>query len=229
LLSGPDRLKWLLDERGISLETVRRFRLGWIAQNEYYDKPQFGIKSNGKKLCIPSGLLIPWRDERIRIRRDNQGDYSKYYVLSGSKNSPYTIGDSYEKTTVIVESELDAILLSQEIKRQIFIVAMGSAQVKPDEELLKQLELSPVVLIALDNDPAGEKAAQWWTENLGNAFRTMTPIKRGKDITEAQNNGYDLNLWISASLQIYCDQIIRGKNSWDTTKTSAGFQGRFLS
>jgi hypothetical protein len=120
---------------------------------------------------------------------------------------PMTIGTPYETTAVIVESELDAILLAQEIKRPIFIVALGSAQVKPSEELLERLALCPAVLVALDNDAAGAKAALWWQENVPGCHRTLTPSRYGKDFGEAFKNGLDLNKWIIAAMTIYASTL----------------------
>lgn len=120
---------------------------------------------------------------------------------------PMTIGTPYETTAIIVESELDAILLAQEIKRPLFIVALGSAQVKPSEELLERLALCPAVLVALDNDAAGAKAALWWQENVPGCHRTLTPSRYGKDFGEAFKNGLDLNKWIIAAMTIYASTL----------------------
>lgn len=208
LMKNPEALNWLRLERGVTVETVQRFKLGWLAENHFFPKSEFGLPDDGKKLVIPAGLLIPWKDGRIRVRRSNDEDakkYGRYYVLPGSGTEPMTIGTPSETTAVIVESELDAILLSQEIRRKTYIVAIGSAQVKARFELLSQLNRCPAVLVALDNDVAGAKAAQWWPENVPGCHRTLTPSQFGKDFGEAFKNGLDLNLWISAAMTIVAE------------------------
>lgn len=213
LLDNTASLEWLRTERGITGDSVNRFRLGWINRNYYLDRQQAGLDDTGKKLFIPSGLLIPWSDTRVRIRRDNPGEYGRYYVVPGSKSDPCIIGNFHENTAVVLESELDAILLAQESTRPLFIVALGSAQKKPDDGLLEMLNLCPVVLIALDNDEAGAISSRWWLKNLGNSYRTLTPREIGKDLSDAYMNGLDLNDWLSVSVELYCEFICESNNA----------------
>ncbi len=209
LLKHPTALDWLRGERGIKRRTAEKFHLGWLEKNIYPSKQRFGLKADGKDLLIPSGLVIPWKKDRIRIRRDDPGDYGRYYVVPGSKSDPFLIGQPNEVPGVIVESELDAILLSQEIKRNLFIIALGSAQAKPDEKLTELLNLCPAIIVALDNDEPGSKASKWWIKTFTHATRTLTPRECGKDITEAFQGDLDLNEWISISLEIHNETIMK--------------------
>ena len=209
LLNNPTTLEWLRTERGISVETAKRFRLGWIDRNYYLKRQEVGLDDTGKKLFIPSGLTIPWQDVRVRIRRDKPGEYGRYYIIPKSKSDPFIIGNFNENTAVILESELDAIVLAQESTRPLFIVALGSAQKKPDEALMEMLNLCPVVLVALDNDQAGAVAARWWLENMSNSFRTLIPKEFGKDITDGHMaKGLDLNDWLCVSMEICSGKIV---------------------
>lgn len=208
LKANSQTLSFLQSERGITITTAEKFCLGWIDRNIYQQKEKWGMVPNAKQLFIPSGLVIPWKDRRIRIRRNNPGDYGRYYVLQGSNPEPYTIGHHYENTAIIVESELDAILLSQEMAREVFIVALGSSTTKPDELLLEKLAFCPVILVVLDTDEAGAKASRWWLENIPNSYRTLIPRRFGKDPSEAHINGLNLNEWLSASLELYCDEVL---------------------
>lgn len=207
LLADKSVLKWLWSERGITEETAKRFHLGWIEQAQYPDKESWGLEPDGKKLFNPSGLTIPWKDRRLRIRRDNPGEYGRYHILAGSSNEFYTIGTPFETTAIVVESELDAILLAQEIKRKVFIVATGSTSNKPKSELIEKLSLCPVVLVAFDTDPTGAKTSKSWLESLPNAYRTLTPSRFGKDPAEAFLDGLDINDWLAASMELYVESI----------------------
>lgn len=213
LQNSPELLAWLRLERGITQETAERFKLGWIDHNCFRAKEEWGL-TDGKKLFIPSGLVIPWQEKRLRIRRDDPGEYngkanSRYYNVKGSQLDPMTIGTPGEKTAVILESELDAMLLAQEIKRDLYIVAMGSTSYRPDEALLNDLLSCPAVLVCLDTDQPGAKAAAWWLENVPGACRTLTPTAYGKDITEAFLNGLDLNEWLSVFVEKFAESIGR--------------------
>ena len=215
LLKNAESLEWLRLERGIALETVEMFKLGWLERNHFFPKEEFGLPVDGKKMVVPSGLIIPWQDKRIRVRRcnhDDAGQYGRYYVVPGSSAEPMTIGTPHSATALIVESELDAILLYQEIKRPLFIVALGSAAVKPGPELLEKLGMCPAILVALDNDAAGAKAALWWLENVPGCHRTLTPSRYGKDFSEAFKNGLALNAWIIAAMTIYASTLTTEDN-----------------
>jgi len=209
LLSNDAILTWLEDERGLTRETVKRFRLGWIDADIFDQRAEWGLQDTGKKILIPAGLVIPGPD-RIRIRRSNPGDFGRYYVLPGSQMDPLTIGTAYENTAVVVESELDALLLCQEIDRPVYIVATGTAAARPDDDVVEQLLTCPVVLVAFDSDVAGENGSDLWLNRLPNAGRTATPLSFGKDFAEAYLHGLDLDIWMSASMTRYCRDELAG-------------------
>lgn len=205
LISDKNKLAWLKDERGISVESVRKHKLGWLNQDYYRKRKQWGLEGD-KKLFIPSGLVIPSIDKgktiRVRIRRDKQGEYSKYHVLQGSSSAPMVIKRAEVAPVIIVESELDAILLSQELRNPFTIISMGSAQIKPDEKLATELKSVPFIFICLDSDSAGAKQAHgFWLSEFDNAVRVPIPKKYGKDPTEAQMNGLDLNMVVAVGYE----------------------------
>lgn len=211
LLKNRDKIRWLKNERGISLDTVKRHHLGWLSKDHYRTRVNWSlkedIKPNGKpkKLFIPSGLIIPYLVEkpvRIRVRRDNPGEWGRYYILPGSSSEPMVIfpqGDAVTNPMIIVESELDAILLSQELKSPYSIIALGFAQAKPHDELVLALHCAPYIIVCLDADIAGNKATRYWCETYQNAVWFPMLLAHGKDPTEAYLNGLDLNLWLEAA------------------------------
>lgn len=220
LLTNPDRLDWLLTERGLNLETVKRFQLGWLNKDYFPFRKDWGLpdkKVDGKvirKLLVPSGLVIPYLDMekvvRVRIRRDRPGKMGKYYVLPGSSSQPMVVNPIKPwpgaDPVIIVESELDVILLAQEVGNPFTFIALGSAQIIPDEELAERLNHVPFIFVALDSDEAGGKqAASYWLKTFENAVRTPIPQQFGKDPSEAFLNGLDLNTWISAAYEFVID------------------------
>jgi len=136
LIADAVRLKWLSDERGLSLETVKASRLGWNPSDLWRDRSAWGLpdelKPDGtsKKLWIPAGLVIPRCQGgavvRVRIRRPD-GE-PRYCVLSGSSGVSMMSGDM-AGSVVVVESELDALLIAQDVAGA---VALGSASIRPD-------------------------------------------------------------------------------------------------
>ena len=211
LLGKPARLEWLRAKRGLTRETAQRFRLGWIERDIYQERavwalpPQLRADGTPKKLLIPAGLLIPGPD-RLRIRRAEPGTFGKYFVVPGSGNRPLIIGVDHpaEQTgAVIVESELDAMLLSQEITTPVLIIAMGSTSNGPDQVMVADLTRRPFVLISLDSDPAGGKAAwQRWMSTIRNATRAPVPARWGKDHCDAHLAGHNLGEWFRLALRL---------------------------
>jgi hypothetical protein len=201
---------WLLEKRGLTAETVESAGLGLNVKDCYFDRADWGLPpatnpktGKAKKVWIPAGLVIPCFDGdgrviRLRIRRNNPGDGQRYIVATGSCMTPVLAwGD--QPTVVVVESELDALLLAQDAGDLVGVVAMGSAQAKPDGSLHKRLMAAECVLVALDADEAGKKAAWgFWCQYPG--FRRWPCIHGAKDPNEQRLNGIAPRDWIIAAL-----------------------------
>ena len=181
LLNNPGQMVWL-KERGISDITVHWFKLGWIESNDGDDlfrpRESWGlpmiVKDNGRKkmLWIPRGLVIPkfslcGEVERIRIRRP-EGD-PRYYIMPGGAADPQPM--LYIPSTwpgphtalVIVETELDAMLIAQESRDLVSVLALGSALAKPkDPEAVALVKNAAWIGLAQDRDRAGDQAVAWW-------------------------------------------------------------------
>ncbi|MBU1040124.1 MAG: hypothetical protein KKF77_03370, partial [Proteobacteria bacterium] len=179
------------------------------------------LKEDGKtpkKLWIPRGLVIPVfapgetaNPVRIRVRRPKEhlreGD-SKYIVLPGSTRHTL-VTDPGAKAFVVVEAELDAMLVSEQIGHKAGGVALGSLAHKPDAATDELLERALAVLVALDFEPVDmdadpKKAVNlrrvygWWTERYPRAERW--PVPQGKDPGDAYHEGCDIAAWVTAGL-----------------------------
>jgi len=99
---------------------------------------------------------------------------------------------------IVVESELDAILLHQEVSA-VGVVALGSVSYRPDYETDYFLKKADLILGALDSDLAGARESlSWWKMEYSNFKRW--PAVCGKDPGEMFHQGIDLNLWVQAGL-----------------------------
>ena len=194
-----------LHGRGLTDETIKAFNLGWNPQNWWPKREAWGLpevlKENGrpKKLLVPEGLVIPKVTEdgivRVRIRRP-EGE-PRYYLLPGSETGALCIPGG--PAHVVLESELDAILLSQEAGDLATMIALGSASNRPDQVATDLLQKAETILIALDSDDAGAKQAwQWWAQHFPQSKRWL--CIKGKDPSEARQNGLNLRNWIVAGL-----------------------------
>ncbi len=191
----------ILSEKGITLPFAQKHHLGWLAEDIYRLRSVWGLSDilneHGvpKKLWLPAGVTIPmFRDsevKRVRVRRSATD--IRYYVVPGSDMAPMVLGNMAD-VVMIVESELDAILVAQEMGDSTGVVAMGSAAAKPDAGLDRILRDAKRLLISLDADAVGDSCAKYWLETYRNACRW--PVPEGKDPSDALQKGVNIRQWV---------------------------------
>ncbi len=206
LMGNKEALEWL-SKRGIKMETVVKHRLGWNpgenGKDIFRQRSAWGLetvlKENGKPkmLWLPIGLVIPNLKNgvvnRIRIRR-REGE-PRYYVVPGSSMAQMIIGGGLDGC-VVVESELDAILISQEAGEFCTAIGLGSAQIKPDIDADAIIRKAKSALISLDFDEAGAVSKRFYDETYPNTIRW--PVPEGKDPGDAYSLGIDIREWLKA-------------------------------
>ncbi|MBI5583485.1 MAG: zinc-binding protein, partial [Deltaproteobacteria bacterium] len=209
LLGNPEIREWL-QGRGLKFETIRAARLGWNPKDEFFTRTLWGLdpatNEKGKPIrtYLKAGLIIPHiLDGKIiglKIRKANPDTGGRYTHVAGSDASPMIWGRDKE-TLLVVESELDGFLLHQEAGDLAGIIALGSAQARPDQENHQVLKEAGLILVALDTDAAGvQEAWGWWKKHYPNAKRWPVPKGIGKDPTEALQKGLNLRAWVRAGL-----------------------------
>ncbi|MBF0507831.1 MAG: hypothetical protein HQK57_02770 [Deltaproteobacteria bacterium] len=229
-LFSPVGLKMLayLKDRGINEDSAKNLGLGFNPSTEYRPREDWGLepklKNDGRltKLCIPAGLVIPvyrhMEGQRyivhFKIRRDEAtGSYKKYWEVNppGQIGSMLLQGDG-NLPTIIVESELDAVLIHQEAGDLVHCVALGGVKHHPDKETFSLIQRAPIALIAFDSDSAGAPAA-WtgWVATLPNRYRLVMPTKsdggRFKDPTEYHQAGGNLRTWVKVGLKLAAKKL----------------------
>jgi hypothetical protein len=220
--NGKDTLEWLKSKRGLSESTIKLFRLGRNPKDLWRDRKEWGLpeelKENGKpkKLWIPAGVVIPHLAhnsiKRARIRRQDPEANPRYCIVSGSSTEAMILTN--HRVFVVVESELDAILLHQEIGDVAGVISLGNAQSRPDKVTADLLSESDLILVALDGDDPGAKEAwQWWPQHFQQAKR-LPPID-GKDPGEMWKAGVNLKMWVEIGIEKYLtpEPIIQSKES----------------
>lgn len=150
-------------KRGLSLETCRKFHLGYI-KNWRHPKVLEYVKTT-PRLIIPiseHGYLA--RDIQEKVLNEE-----KQYIKSKvGKMSLFNIEALSNEVVYIVEGEIDAMSLYE-----VGINAVGLGSLAYKEMLIKELkkmEMKPkLVILALDNDEAGKKAS----ESVSKALESM--------------------------------------------------------
>lgn len=220
LLDNPDQLAFLA-ARGLPLDAVRKFRLGYLPQDLYRERAAWGLPAETsprtgkpKKLWLPQGILIPFeangRLHRIRIRREHvEANQPRYYWLPGSGNDVVVLNPE-SRACLVVESDLDALACVHAAADLVGAVPLGTCSAKPKEAAASILADALCILVALDfDDPDGQGrrpggwAWPWWQENYPRAVRW--PVPAGKDPGDyVKDHAGDLRAWIEAGLRQYC-------------------------
>jgi DNA primase len=209
---------WLVD-RGIVEKTAKAFHLGWNPRDWWLPRPTWVLpeelneKGKPKKLWLPAGLVIPVLQDgavqQLRIRRQVPGADPRYILISGSSMAPLVTPGGDGKVIMVMESSLDAILIHQVAGDLVTTMALGSAQIRPDEVATAILRQAETILVALDADETGAKAAwQWWGQHFKQARRW--PPVGGKDPGEMQTAGVNIRSWVIAGLPSCTKQVDGG-------------------
>lgn len=206
LLHNPKILE-SLSHRGIPLEAVKRYYIGWCDKDYQRPRVLWGLpEMDNKPLYLPMGIVIPSIEpdgsvSRIKIRRHNwskRDDCPRYQAIPGSMNGLIIIGDSNKKVMVVVESELDAYATHFAAGDFVCVVAVGSNIKNPDNVTDRIAKNKEVILICHDNDDPGQAMLDKWQNLYKHAKGYPTP--RGKDIGEAIEQNLHIRKWLIDAL-----------------------------
>lgn len=201
------RMRSWLAERGINRRSIIKTRLGINPVDPYSNRSAWGLQEevneitgNPQAIWIPAGLVIGCHVSgdpiRIRVRR-NETKGGRYVTVSGSGKQPMRLGGL--NRLIIVESDLDAILISQMAGDLVSVIALGSVSIRPDAETHDLLRSAETILLSLDYDEAGKRNATWWERQYGPKIK-LWPVPIGKDPGEAYQAGVDLRTWVRIGL-----------------------------
>ena len=225
LISKEEYLSVLIS-RGINLETIENFKLGYNPSKIFFTHREWGLpeecKKDGsaKKIWVPPGPIIPTFEDdklvKLKIRnidfekemkwyesekeKCNTPKYmpSKYVVFKGSKKSPAIYGNEGLDTLLVLESELDAILVCQEAGNHCFCLALGGSTQPLDLHKERIVRGVERILFSPDFDEAGKASWDKWLKRFPDMKLLLTPD--GKDPTEAFQLGVDLQDWVKQAV-----------------------------
>jgi hypothetical protein len=166
-----------------------------------------GLKFNptGRTIAgifVDAGIVIPWGKgqavQALAVRR--LVGNPRFKLVKGSRRQAFYSAQDFTTglPVVICEGELDTLLLNQVLEGVATAITFGSASARPTYMDLLQLAMSPQLLLAHDNDPAGDEAADYWLKLCPQAIRLKIP--KGKDVTEAHLKKCDLKKLVQAHI-----------------------------
>jgi hypothetical protein len=185
-----------LHGRGLVDGTIRAARLGWA--------PRIQARTADGRPYHARGIVIPRFDggllTLVKVRQP-EGARPKYAQVFRDRGRPPAIYPDRRairpgRPLVIVEGELDALLLGQELAGLAPVMTLGSASARPDPGVFGPMLTSSPWYVATDDDPAGDRAAGDWPT----VARRVRPPGPYKDWTEAHQGGVNLARWWSDRL-----------------------------
>lgn len=211
LMEDRTMLRYLQRDRGLTRETIRRHHLGVLrgkCRLKYADlgMGEYHQNARGEKVrgfLAPNGLLIPNIVQGERgsglLIRTLDGHPAKYWSLPGSVLQSMLIKGrcgEYEGIVAVVESYLCGMLLNQETG--VPVVALGGVKAPLSTPSQEALLDARIVLLLFDDDDAGCETARAYQGAFSNAV--ISPVPRGKDVTDAWAQGLDLELFMRAAV-----------------------------
>ena len=169
--------------RGISLETLNRFQIGYV-KHWRHPKAPLTVPTSPRLIIPTSNYSYLARDTRENLTA-TQKKYSKSKVGSVHIFNVNTLHTT-DKPVFVVEGEIDALSI---IDVGGEAVAIGStANVNLFLNCLKEYEHKPTLILLLDNDTAGTTATEKLIEGLqdmGITYYQIDVVAPYKDANEA--------------------------------------------
>lgn len=189
-----------LRKRGLSDDNIRAARLGYNRSKRSADGPSWGL-AEGLTVNAVAGIVIPceilgdlWS---INIRQMRADVRNKYVKVTGSKAGLYGANAlTRDCVAMLFEGEFDSLLAQQHAARGVACVTFGTQSKLLSLRWLIALKWARRVLVAYDNDDAGDAGFEAIRKVLPRAERVHVP--EGKDLTEYWQRGGDVASWLQS-------------------------------
>lgn len=169
LLENPAALSYLTGERGFSLETITKFRLGF----------------NNGSITIPhfrDGLCL-----NIKSRPIKPIGEMKYFREEGCQSILFNLDNArkYREAVIVTEGEFDAMAFTQMGFPNVLSVPNGAEAFS--DEWIDDLEQFSQIYLSYDMDEPGRRGALKVADKLGRyrCFDVLLPLKDGNDCLRA--------------------------------------------
>lgn len=161
--AGEKALRYLTEDRKLTLPVIADANLGYTEE--------YRSQWDDQTIHLPRGIIIPWLNDdvvwRVNCRPPVPVGGRKYIQATGGANGLYR-SDALlaRQIAVMVEGEFDALTIVSHAP-QYAVVGTGTVSWARTLLSLTQLSIAPLVLLGFDSDEAGDSAAAYWLESLG--------------------------------------------------------------
>jgi hypothetical protein len=206
--SAGDRARSWLNGRGVDDDMIAAAGLGFNDRDVHEPRESWGLpvevdeSGRPRAVWLPRGVVIPWwiGGELWRLNVRRAVGRPKYIGPAGWSNGLYGAdGLRAGRPVVVVEGEVDALTVQAAAGDLAAAVALGSTSGARRVRWLSRLAGASRVLVVLDDDGAGDGAADWWLSVLGPVARRWR-VPWGHDSNGLQQQGGDVRGWIAAGL-----------------------------
>jgi twinkle protein len=181
LLGNTVALAYLQDERGFTLETIKKSRLGF--NNGSITIPYF---KDGACLNIKSRTIKPNGDK-------------KYFREEGCPSILFNLDNAmkYQGSVIITEGEFDAVAFDQMGFPNVISVPNGAESFA--DEWIDDLEQFDQIYLSFDIDDPGRRGVEKVADKLGRyrCFNVLLPLKDGNDLLKAGFNNQEVSLLLA--------------------------------
>lgn len=219
--TGRSVVAWLVEERGLSEETIRAAEIGLSERDVWDESAKWGDADPSRKIYCSMGVVMPHRvDGRLRfvnVRRPLPGEAlatamgravrvkdgerpEKYQGPRGGRRGLYGIDQMQRMpVAVMVEGEFDCLLARQLVGSIADVVTIGGARMKLDVRGAAALLSASIILSTLDEDETGDKGRAYLASVTDRVQALRVP---DHDLTDYWKHGGPLGAWLA-------DQIMR--------------------
>ncbi|MGB0732859.1 MAG: primase-helicase zinc-binding domain-containing protein [Pontibacterium sp.] len=168
-----------------------------------YNPAPYNATWGNTSVYVPRSIIIPHmhNGKLLKVRFRGVDGYGQ---AAGGANSVFGGGSILPSATVVmVESELDAVMLWEQTRRDrnlwgVVPIAIGGNTQGRLLRWVAQVRVAGRVLLAFDNDAAGQDATRYWQQQIEHA-EVLPMLGNVKDVGDMYKAGIDLCKWIAAA------------------------------
>lgn len=197
LLANKKRLAEFRKRRMLTVETIKRYKIGWVTK---WEEGDYEIARDAYTIPVfgPDGEILDIRFYRLDpgVGPDGKPRRKIWSVsgMGGGKIYPYSVLADNPERLVICEGELDALICNQNGIAAITRTASATMWDKDWNKLLKGKRL----YVIQDTDKAGVTGTNKLTATLRSVAHSVVPVrlpykltlKHGRDLTDFFGDGY---------------------------------------